>query len=243
MGDGNALNLDDDEFGMSSESGDLANTLRGLRMCVLVTEPIQGGGTDNQMHCANQQPAAGGEQDLLINGNDAVDGVGIQRFCGRVSITSSGVDNGRLFTIFGRDANGRPQAEEITGPNATTVEGLKGFTKIDRVIVDDDTAGTVSVGQLETGPRHLRRKGQPWGIGAITRSNVHLAIEGNTLVTTGTFQNGTSTTQTATNADQRAKYTPVALTDDIEVTYLADLRKEGMGENYTDSRQATFSAI
>ena len=134
-GDGVAFNLNDPDFGMGDE---LSNTLRGIRIAVMVTEVIQGGSSDDQMVALNQTPAAGGEQDLDINGNDAVDGVGILRFCGRFSITAVGNEAARTFTILGRDANGRPQAEEQQGPNATTVEGSKHFTKIDRVIVDDE---------------------------------------------------------------------------------------------------------
>jgi hypothetical protein len=242
-GDGVAFNLNDPDFGMG---GELDNTLRGIRIAVLVTEAIEGGGTDNQLVAANQQPAAGtADQDLLINGTDAVDGVGIMKFCGRVSITSAGVDSGRLFTVLGRDANGRPQAEEITGPNTTTVEGVKHFTKIDRVIVDADTAAVVSVGQLETGPRGLRRKALAWGLSHLgaTKAHTYIAVEGSTPVITGSFDGGNNTTQTATSVDQRADYVPIALTEDIEVTYLADLTKEGIGENYTDSRQRVPSAI
>jgi hypothetical protein len=240
VGDGVALNLADANFGMGS---DLKNTLRGLRIGVMVLESINGGGSDTQLHAATQTPAAGGEQDLLINGTGVVDGVGIQRFTGRFSITAAANDSARTFTILGRDANGRPQAEERAGPNTTTVEGNKHFSKIDRVIVDDDTAGAVSIGQLETGPRGLRRRCvDPLQI-FLPRSSMHLAVEGSTVVITGSFDGGNDTTQTATSVDQRADYIPVALTDDMEIMYLADLSKDGIGENYTDSRQRTFSAI
>jgi len=241
-GDGVAFNLADDDFGMGEE---LDNTLRGIRVGVLVTEMINGGGTDNNAVTTNQQPAAGtADQDLDIDGNEVTDGVGILRFCGRVSITAAASEVGRTFTILGDDANGRPQAEEITGPDTTTVEGLKHFTKIRRVIVDADTTGVVSVGQQETGPRGLRRKTaiktQSGGGGRI---NTHLPVEDGTIEITGSFDGGNSVTQTATNADQRADYTPINLTGDMEITYLADLSKEGMGENYTDSRQNVPSAI
>ena len=240
-GDGNALNLADSFFGMSDELG---NTLRGIRLGVLVHEFIQGGGSDNAMHCASQTPAAGtADQDLLINGTNAVDGVSRNLFCGRVSITSAGADNLRTFTVLGDDANGRPMAEEIAGPNTTTLEGIKHFTKIRRVIVDADTAGAIQVGQLETGPRGLRRKNVDPLQTFLPKSLAHVAWEGSTLVITGSFDGGNDTAQTATNADQRADYQPVSFTQDMEVIYLADLSKEGMGVNYTDSRQDTFSAI
>lgn len=239
-GDGVAFNLSDPDFGMGDELG---NTLRGIRIGVMVTEAIQGGNSDDEMVAANQQPAAGGEQDLLINGNDAVDGVGILRFCGRVSITSSGADNGRLFTVLGRDANGRPQAEEIAGPNTTTLEGVKHFTKIDRVIVDDDTAGVVSIGQQETGPRGLRRRAAQVFAPHTSLYETHLAVESGTVEITGSYNDGNFTAPLPGSVDNRASYIPIALTADIEVTYVADLTKEGLGENYTDSRQRVPSAI
>ncbi len=240
MGDGVALNLTDPNFGMGS---DLKNTLRGLRIAVLVTEAIQGGNTDNEMVTLNQQPAAGGEQDLVINGNDAVDGVGILGFCGRFSITAAGNDSARTFTILGRDANGRPQAEERAGPNATTVEGVKHFTKIDRVIVDDDTAGVVSIGQLDSGPRGLRRRAMDTFQPFQNLSRTNIAVENGQVEINGSYDGGNSNAQTPTNDDQRAEYTPITTTADFEITYLADLSKDGIGENYTDSRQRTFSAI
>lgn len=240
VGDGVALNLSDPDFGMGP---DLKNTLRGIRIAALVTETIQGGNSDDEMVCLDQTPAAGGEQDLVINGNDAVDGVGILNFCGRFSITAVGNDSARTFTILGRDANGRPQAEERAGPNATTVEGVKHFTKIDRVIVDDDTAGVVSIGQLDSGPRGLRRKAQETFQSFQTLSRTNIAVESGQVEINGSYNGGNSITPSATSQDQRADYTPVATTADFEITYLADLSKDGLGENYTDSRQRTFSAI
>jgi hypothetical protein len=240
IGEGVAFNLADEIHGMGDELG---NAMRGIRMAAFVTESIQGGTTDNNAVTTNQQPAAGGEQDLDIDGNEATDGVATLLFCGKVSITSSGNDVGTTFTVIGDDANGRPQAEEIAGPNTTTLEGNKHFTKIRRVFVSQNTVGIVSVGQLETGTRGLRRKAMDLGQSFKPRSDTNIAVEGGTIELLGSFSGGSDTTQTATNADQRARYQPVALTSDIEVTYLADLTKEGIGENYTDSSQNVPSAI
>ena len=238
-GDGVAFNLGDDRFGQGDE---LDNSMRGIRIAVLVSEFFDPANTGTAIVAASQTPAAGtADQDLLINGTGVVDGVGILSFCGRVAITSAGADGGRTFTVLGRDANGRPQAEEITGPVTTTVEGLKHFTKVDRVIVDADTAGAITVGQLNTGPRGMRRKGLVYPSG--DKSQTHLPMEGSTIVITGSYDPGNTIAQTATNADQRADYQPISLTQVTEVTYLADLSKEGIGENYTDSRQNVPSAI
>lgn len=241
-GDGVAVNAADATHGMGGE--DIRNVQRGIRLAGLVAETLQGGNTDLAAFAASQTPAAGGQQDLTLNGTNVVDGVGDMTVCSTVSITSSGVDNGRTFTVLGRDANGRPQAEEITGPNATTVFGVKTFTKIDRVFVDDDTAGAIQVGEDETQPRGLRRRMLNWDVDYTNLSNVHIPFDsGGAIETAGSFGAGSFTTQTATNQDQRARYTPVDQTGDLEILYLADLSKEGIGENYTDSSQATFSAI
>lgn len=238
-GDGVAFNLGDDRFGQGDE---LDNSMRGIRIAVLVTEFFDPGDTGGAIVAASQTPAAGtADQDLLINGTGVVDGVGILSFCGRVSITAAANETARTFTILGRDANGRPQAEEITGPNTTTVEGAKHFTKIDRVIVDANTAGAITVGQQNTGPRGLRRKALVFPSG--DRANTHIGVEGSNIQPSGSYSPGTSLAQTATNDDQRAEYQPVSLTQTTEVTYLADLTKEGLGENFTDSRQRVPSAI
>lgn len=242
VGDGVAVNSADGIHGMGG--ADIGNVQRGIRLAAFVIETLQAGNTDLQAIAANQTPAAGGEQDLLINGNEAVDGVGILNACTRVTITSSGADSGRLFTVLGRDANGRPQAEEITGPATTTVNGNKHFTKIDRVIVDADTAGVISVGQNEALSRGLRRRALNWDVDYTTLAKANIAWDaGGSRETIGSFGSGNFTAQTATNLDQRATYIPVDVTGNIEVMYLADLSKDGIGENYTDSRQATFSAI
>ncbi len=180
----------------------------------------------------------------MINGTNATDGVADMTVCSPVTITSTGADNGRTFTILGRDANGRPQAEEITGPNIGTVNGNKTFTKIDRVIVDADTAGAITVGESETLPRGLRRKTMDPEQSFKLRSIAFIPFDsGGGIETAGSFGSGSDTTQTATNQDQRARYTPVDQTGDLEIIYLADLSKEGIGVNYVDSRQTEFSAI
>lgn len=240
IGEGVAFNLTDSIHGMGDELG---NAMRGIRAAALVHESIQGGSTDNNAVTTNQAPAAGGQQDLDIDGNEATDGVATLLFCGKVSITSSGNDVGTTFTVIGDDANGRPQAEEIAGPNTTTLEGNKHFTKIRRVFVDQNTVGTVSVGQLETGTRGLRRRAMDLGQSFRPTSQFHLGVEDGTVEITSSFNPGNFTTQTATNADQRATYQPINLTGDMEVIYLADLTKEGLGENYTDSSQNVPSAI
>jgi len=232
--------MGDETHGMSDQ---LDNVQRGIRLAGLVHESLQGGNTDTQAFALNQQPSAGGQQDLLLNGNEVVDGVGIMTVCSTVTITSSANDSARTFTIIGRDANGRQQAEEIAGPNTTTSSGNKTFTKIDRIFVDADVAGTVSVGESEANPRGLRRTTMDVEQNFRTRSAAHIPFDsGGGIETAGSFGSGGGT-QTPTNTDPRARYTPVDQTGDLEIIYLADLTKAGIGENYIDSSQSAFSAI
>jgi len=231
--------MSDGDHGMGDS---LENVQRGIRMAGLVHESFQGGDTDVESICANQQPSDGGQQDLLINGNEAVDGVGNLHRCTVVTVTSSGNDVGTLFTVLGRDANGRQQAEEITGPGTTTVNGVKHFTKIDRVFVSQDTVGTVSVGESEATSVGLRRMTIDVEQDFKTRSNLNIPFDaGGGIETAGSFGGGGLTTQTATNTDQRGRYTPVDQTGDLEIVYLADLTKAGIGENYLHSSQKDFS--
>lgn len=96
--------------------------------------------------CQSQTPAAGGEQNLTINGAQASGGVASFTAARFVTITSSGADSGRTFTITGTDVNGNAQTETITGPATTTVTGTLYFRTVTVVTVDDDTAGAITVG-------------------------------------------------------------------------------------------------
>jgi len=241
VGEGVAVNMGDGDHGMGES---LPNVQRGIRLGMLVHESIQGGDTDTEAICLNQQPSDGGEQELLVNGNAVEDGVANLRRATLVTITSSANDVGTLFTVLGRDANGRNQAEEITGPNTTTVNGVKHFTKIDRVFVSQDPVGVVSAGENEDNSVGLRRMTMDVEQDFKTRSDLNIPFDaGGDIETTGSFGSGGIITQTATNTDQRARYSPIDVTGDIEILYLADLTKEGVGENYTDSRQGSSSVI
>lgn len=95
--------------------------------------------------CQSQTPAAGGSQDLTINGAQASGGVASFDAGRLITIASAADDSGRTFTITGTDVNGDTQSEVIAGP-ATTVTGTKYFKTVTTVNVDDDTAGAITVG-------------------------------------------------------------------------------------------------
>lgn len=95
--------------------------------------------------CQSQTPAAGGEQALTINGAQASGGVATFVAARLITIASASDDSGRTFTVTGTDVNGNAQSETIAGP-ATTVTGTKYFRTVTEVLVDDDTAGAITVG-------------------------------------------------------------------------------------------------
>lgn len=110
--------------------------------------------------CESQTPAAGGVQSLILNGalcdlgtaaeldiHDAGYSAGIGGV--QIVITAAGDDSGRTFTVTGTDQNGNAQTEEITGPNATTVESTKYWRTITGITVDDDTADAITVGTVD----------------------------------------------------------------------------------------------
>lgn len=97
--------------------------------------------------CETQTPAAGGSQDLSIDGAQEVGSTGVAAFnAGRlITIASAADDSARTFTVTGTDVNGDAQTETIAGP-ATTVTGTKYFKTVTVVNVDANTAGAITVG-------------------------------------------------------------------------------------------------
>ena len=95
--------------------------------------------------CQSQTPAAGGEQALTINGALSSGGVATFVAARLITIASASDDSARTFTVTGTDVNGNVQTEVIAGP-ATTVTGTKYFRTVTEVLVDDDTAGAITVG-------------------------------------------------------------------------------------------------
>ena len=99
--------------------------------------------------CQSQTPAAGGEQALTINGALASGGVATFVAARLITIASASDDSARTFTVTGTDVNGNVQTEVIAGP-ATTVTGTLYFRTVTEVLVDDNTAGAITVGMSNT---------------------------------------------------------------------------------------------
>ena len=95
--------------------------------------------------CQSQTPAAGGEQNLTING--ALSSAGVATFTAArfLTIASAADDSARTFTVTGTGVTGAVQTETIAGP-ATTVTGTLFFRTVTQVTVDDAAAGAITVG-------------------------------------------------------------------------------------------------
>lgn len=93
-------------------------------------------------YALSQKPVAGGVQSLTLNGALA----GVADIARRVTITSSGNDSARTFTITGKDRNGRVISENLVGPNTATVFTLNDFAAVTSITVDANTAGNITSG-------------------------------------------------------------------------------------------------
>ena len=103
-------------------------------------------GLDADAVCESQTPAAGGVQNLTIDGAETLDGEAFFAAAKIISITCAADEQARTFTITGTDINGNALVETIAGVDTATTNGAKYFKTITQVSVDDDTAGAVTVG-------------------------------------------------------------------------------------------------
>jgi hypothetical protein len=223
--------------GIVFNDADDPNDLRGIPIALLAIESFAAVTTDPDAIATTQTPAAGGQQDLTLDGVLVTAGIATLTAVSALSITAVGNETARTFTVIGTDANGRPQAEEIAGPNATVTSGVKMFAVVTRIFVDANTAAAVTVGELNTNPRGLRCKSRDL-------LDFHMATEAGVPVIGGALDPGNNTTQTATTADQRAEYTPATGGAALIVMYFPDLTRDGAaGANFVDPSQSVPSAI
>ena len=69
-----------------------------------------------------------------------------------ITLTSAGNDSARTASITGTDVLGNTQTEDVTMGNAGAVSSTKTFKTVTSITVDGSgTAGTLSVGVIETG--------------------------------------------------------------------------------------------
>ena len=94
----------------------------------------------------SQTPAAGGEQSLSLAGALTVDGKFATETPHKIIITSAGDDTGRTFTVTGKGIGGQPQTVAYSGANAAATESTEYWREVSSIIVDDNTASSVTVG-------------------------------------------------------------------------------------------------
>lgn len=119
-----------------------------------------------------------------------------------VSITSTGNESSRTFTVTGTDQYGETLVEDIAGPNNTTANGVKAFKTVTSVAIDGaTTSSAVDVGTSKVLglPFRLADKGKVLGM------FVDGVPESTLTVVDGFSASGTST---ATTADVRGTLTP-----------------------------------
>jgi hypothetical protein len=105
--------------------------------------------------CVDQQTA--GAADLDLDGADVTGGVAsfhdtateYGRVGYRLSIESAGDLSLVTFTVTGTDAEGNAQSEDVTGPNATTVESTKYFRTVTSIAVDAAVGTDVEIGPVD----------------------------------------------------------------------------------------------
>lgn len=128
------------------------------------------GNLDADSVATSQTPAAGGIQELTLDGVLATAGLVTLDFRRQIAITSAGNDSGTKFLITGTDAKGNNMIEVMFGPNIGFVESQRAFTTISSIKVDQDTAGAIQVGnqaQMNTNWLPLDYGQTPFAVGLI----------------------------------------------------------------------------
>ena len=133
-----------------------------------------------------------------------------------VTCVASGAATSNV-TVHGFDYLGQPMTESMTLNGTTTVQGLKAFRRIEKVVFGATAATTIDVGWGN-------KLGLPYKFKALILELKNGVVAANA----GTFVAGlaTGTAATATNADTRGTYLPSTVLPDgantFEVLYLAD---------------------
>lgn len=155
--------------------------------------------------CVNATGVAGGGA-LSASGSLVSGGVATFDIPRNVTITSTGNNSTLSFTVTGTDQYGKAQTETITGPNATTVGGVKAFKTVSSVVSSTTIVATVSAG---TGDVY----GLPWRISS-KGDVLAYTIDGIPSVTPAVVAGFTTTgTSTATTADVRGTITATVASD------------------------------
>ena len=68
-----------------------------------------------------------------------------------ITLYSSGNNSGNTFTITGTDGNGDAQTEDVTGPNAGTVNSANKYLTVTSIVSDGSIVTDIQAGILGTG--------------------------------------------------------------------------------------------
>ena len=68
-----------------------------------------------------------------------------------ITLYSSGNNSGNTFTLTGTDGNGDAQTEDLTGPNAGTVNSANKYLTVTSIVSDGAIATDIQAGILGTG--------------------------------------------------------------------------------------------
>jgi hypothetical protein len=110
-----------------------------------IIETLQLSAAVNNAVCLDQTRATAGP--LVLDGANVVAGVAVFNAAYLVTVTSTGNDSTRTYTITGTNASGVAISETITGPNIATVSTTQYFKTVTGVsVVGGGTVGTVRAG-------------------------------------------------------------------------------------------------
>jgi hypothetical protein len=101
---------------------------------------------DNDAVALVQTPAAGGVQELTINGTLATGGVATMDIPRQVTLTFNDDDRARVFVVTGTDSKGNQRVEAVQGVDTSTTSTVMPFATVTSIKVDDDTVGNVQAG-------------------------------------------------------------------------------------------------
>jgi len=95
---------------------------------------------------ADQVSASGSATTLVI-----ADGGPYGNLTETITLYSSADNSGNTFTITGTDGNGDAQTEDVTGPNAGTVNSANKYLTVTSIVSDGAIATDIQAGILGTG--------------------------------------------------------------------------------------------
>jgi hypothetical protein len=200
MGNKHTISQSDDIFRGSAYVPTRAEGRRGVPMgkIVQVFNLGQPNATDANGIAQSQSPGSAGS--LTLDGTLVSSGVATLDVPRTVSVTSGADDSGNTFTVTGEDEYGYAVVEDITGPNAGTVNGAKAFKKVSKVEIDGSAAGNITVGTSDI-------LGLPYALNDVADAGAFYA-DGTEELGSSTLQAADELTATATTGDVRGTVQP-----------------------------------